>query len=246
MKSLKDRRTIRLYQKREVDESVLYEMVEEAMRTSTTGNMQLYSVIVSSSDEEKKALAPLHFNQPCVTQASALLTICADFNRFTKWCEFRNAQPGYANFLSFITAATDALIFSQSLSMLAEERGLGICYLGTVIYNAQGFIDFFNLPQLVVPVAALTVGYPNVVPPQPDRLPVEAVLHRGKYSDYNKDKIDALYRVKEELRENKHFVGENNKETLAQVFTDIRYKKEDNELFSERYLEAIRRQGFLE
>ena len=246
MKSLETRRTIRLYQKREIEEVVLNEMVKEAMRTSTTGNMQLYSVIVSASEEDKKALSPLHFNQPCVTQASALLTICADFNRFTKWCELRNATPGYANFLSFITAATDALIFTQTLSMLAEERGLGICYLGTVTYNAQEFVDFFELPRLVVPVAALTIGYPNVVPPQTDRLPVEAVMHQGKYSDYNKEKIDMFYQLKEELKENKHFVSENNKETLAQVFTDIRYKKDDNELFSERYLEVIRRQGFLE
>ena len=245
MKSLETRRTIRLYQKREIEEVVLNEMVKEAMRTSTTGNMQLYSVIVSASEEDKQSLAPFHFNQPCVTQASALLTICADFNRFTKWCELRDAKPGYANFLSFITAATDALIFTQTLSMLAEERGLGICYLGTVTYNAQAFVDFFELPRLVVPVAALTIGYPNVMPPQADRLPVEAVMHQGKYSDYDEAKIDLFYQLKEELKENKHFVKENNKETLAQVFTDIRYRKDDNELFSERYLEVIRRQGFL-
>ena len=245
MKSLESRRTIRLYQEREIDDVVLNDMVKEAMRTSTTGNMQLYSVVVSTSEEDKKALAPFHFNQPCVTQASALITVCADFNRFTKWCEFRNAKPGYANFLSFMTAAIDALLFSQTFSMLAEERGLGICYLGTVTYNAQEFVDFFELPRLVVPVVALTVGYPNVVPPQPDRLPVEAVVHYGKYTDYNKERIDQLYRAKEEMKENIHFVTENKKETLAQVFTDIRYKKEDNELFSERYLEVIRRQGFM-
>ena len=216
------------------------------MRASTTGNMQLYSVIVTTSEADKKALASFHFNQPCVTQAPVLLTICADFNRFSKWCESRNAMPGYANFLSFITAAIDALLFAQTFSMVAEERGLGICYLGTVTYNAQDFVDYFRLPHLVVPVAALTVGYPAKTPPQVDRLPVEAILHNGKYNDYTHETIDALYRIKENLDENKRFVAENQKETLAQLFTDIRYKKADNELFSKRYIEVIRRQGFLE
>jgi len=245
MDLLKNRRTVRAYENLPIDEKMMLEIIEEATRTSTTGNMQLYSVIISTSDEDKKALAPLHFNQQCVTQAAALLTVCADYNRFTKWCEYRNAQPGYDNFLSFITAAIDALLFAQSLSLAAEERGLGICYLGTVTYNAQAFIDYFNLPRLVVPVAAITVGYPATEPPQPDRLPTEAVVHQEKYHDYSREQIDALYRMKEDLAENKRFVSENNKETLAQVFTDVRYKKNDNELFSNRYLDAIRKQGFM-
>ena len=245
MESLKNRRSIRSYLPTKIEEALLAEMIEEAMRASTTGNMQLYSVIVTTSEEEKMVLAPFHFNQPCVKQAPVLLTICADFNRFSKWCEYRNAVPGYDNFLSFTTAAIDALLFAQAFSMVAEERGLGICFLGTVTYNAQEFVDYFELPSLVVPVAALTVGYPVIIPQKTDRLPVQAVIHNGKYRDYTRDAIDMLYWVKENLQENKRFVADNQKETLAQVFTDVRYKKEDNELFSERYLDVIRRQGFM-
>ena len=42
------------------------------------------------------------------------------------------------------------------------------------------------------------------------------------------------------------FVEENQKETLAQVFTDCRYTKRDNEALSATLLEALRRQGFLD
>jgi hypothetical protein len=56
--------------------------------------------------------------------------------------------------------------------------------------------------------------------------------------------IDEIYRAKEERQDSLQFIAENNKQTLAQVFTDVRYKKADNEFFSASYLNAIRNQGF--
>ncbi|MDD6209684.1 MAG: nitroreductase family protein [Bacteroidales bacterium] len=245
MESLENRKTIRKYKPEKIDESLLAEMIALASRTSTTGNMQLYSVVVSTDEADKKALAPFHFNQSSVTSAPAVLTICADFNRFVKWCENREAVPGYNNFISFVTAAIDALIFAQTFSMVAEERGLGICYLGTTTYNAQEIIDFLKLPKLVIPITTLTLGYPAEQPSLTDRLPVGAILHKGYYHDYTAADIDAFYRMKENLEENKQFIEENGKNTLAQVFTDVRYKKNDNEFFSERFLEVLRKQGFM-
>ena len=63
----KTRRTVRRYSSREVEPQLLKEMLEEASHAPTTGNMQLYSVIVTRSEEGKRALAPLHFNQPSAT-----------------------------------------------------------------------------------------------------------------------------------------------------------------------------------
>lgn len=115
---------------------MLNELLEVAFRASTTGNMQLYSVIVTRDEENKKKLAPAHFNQPTVTTAPVVLTFCADFNRFIKWCELRKAQHGYDNFQSFYTATIDALLVAQQFCTAAELCGLGICYLGTTTYNA--------------------------------------------------------------------------------------------------------------
>ena len=64
-------------------------------------NMQLYSVIVTRDKQMKERLAPAHFNQPMVTGAPVVLTFCADFNRFSKWCRERKAVPGYDNPISF-------------------------------------------------------------------------------------------------------------------------------------------------
>ena len=81
MKNLTTRRTIRQYSEKEVSEELLNRLMTEAARTQTMGNLQLYSVVVTRSDDMKRRLAPAHFNQPMVTQAPVVLTICADFHR---------------------------------------------------------------------------------------------------------------------------------------------------------------------
>lgn len=245
MDSIKNRRTIRKYKKQDIPDTLLESMLEEAFRASTMGNMQLYSVIITKDDDMKSKLAPAHFNQPMVTQAPVVLTFCADFNRFTKWCLQRNATPGYDNFLSFINAASDTLLVTQNFCTIAEDNGLGICYLGTTIYNPGPIIEVLNLPKLVIPVATITVGYPDELPQQPDRLPINGIIHKETYKDYDSNDIDEIYRLKEALPENKNFVLINNKETLAQVFTDLRYKKADNEFMSENLIKVLKEQDFI-
>lgn len=245
MDSIKNRRTIRKYKKQNIPDTLLESMLEEAFRASTMGNMQLYSVIITKDDDMKSKLAPAHFNQPMVTQAPVVLTFCADFNRFTKWCLQRNATPGYDNFLSFINAASDTLLVTQNFCTIAEDNGLGICYLGTTIYNPGPIIEVLNLPKLVIPVATITVGYPDELPQQPDRLPLNGIIHKETYKDYDSNDIDEIYRLKEALPENKNFVLINNKETLAQVFTDLRYKKADNEFMSENLIKVLKEQDFI-
>lgn len=238
-------RSIRKYTGEPVPAVVLDYILEAGTRASTTGNMQVYSVIVSTEDSIKEELSPCHFNQPMVKEAPLVLTFCADFNRFNKWCRLRKAEPGYDNFLSFMTAAIDALLVAQNVCIAAEDAGLGVCYLGTTIYTAEKIIEILDLPKGVVPVTTLTLGYPDEKPEQTDRLPLEAVIHREKYNDYSDSDIENFYREKELIKSYQEFVKENNKETLAQVFTDIRYKKSDNILFSNNLSDILQKQGFM-
>ena len=246
MKTINTRRSIRKYSDKEVADELLNRLLTEASRTQTMGNMQLYSVVVTRSKEMKEKLAPAHFNQPMVTEAPVVLTVRADFNRASRWCRCRKAEPGYDNFLSFINAATDALLYTQTFCNLAEEEGLGLCFLGTTVYMPQMIIDTLQLPQLVMPVATITLGWPDEQPPLTDRLPLESFMHDEVYHDYSPADIDRYYGQKEALDENKEFVRINHKETLAQIFTDIRYTKKDNEAMSTGMIEALKKQGFIE
>ena len=245
MKNLEKRTSIRKYAQREVSNELLHRLLQEAERTQTMGNLQLYSVIITRSEEQKAALAPAHFNQPMVMGAPVVLTFCADFRRTTRWAEERKAQPGYDNFLSFINAATDALLYCQTFCNLADEEGLGYCYLGTTVYMPKQIIEVLQLPRLVFPIATITLGWPDEQPPLSDRLPLESIIHEERYEDYTSKRIDRFYTAKEQLPENQEFIRINNKETLAQIFTDIRYTRKDNEAMSAGLIEALRQQGFL-
>ncbi|MCI6764988.1 MAG: nitroreductase family protein [Prevotella sp.] len=245
MQTINTRRSIRRYQDKDVDNTLLTRLIKEAERTQTMGNLQLYSVVVTRSEELKAKLAPAHFNQPMVTGAPVVLTFCADYRRTTLWAEQRQATPGYDNPLSFVNAMTDALLFCQTFCNLAEEEGLGCCFLGTTVYQPQSIIDTLQLPELVFPVATITLGWPDENPPLSDRLPVSTIIHEETFHDYSAADIDKAYAYKEQLDENKEFVKINNKQTLAQVFTDCRYTKADCEAMSETLLEALRKQKFL-
>ena len=109
----------------------------------------------------------------------------------------------------------------------------------------MGIIEVLKLPKLTFPIATICVGWPDESPEQPDRLPLSGIIHSERYEDYSSEVIDDIYKFKESLEENKEFVRINKKKTLAQVFTDCRYTKKDNELMSEGIINALKYQGFL-
>lgn len=243
--TLKNRRSIRKYSAEPVTDELLNVILTAGCRASTTGNMQVYSIIVTRDEQKKKELLPLHFGQKMIVEAPVVLTFCADFNRFNKWCGFRKADPGYDNYLSFMTAAIDAIIVTQTVCVAAEAKGLGICYLGTTTYTAGKIIEVLKLPKGVVPVTTITLGWPSENPQDVGRLPLEAVVHIETYKDYTSESIDRIYLEREGRNDSRQFVQENNKESLAQVFTDIRYKKSDNVTFSKLLLQVLEEQGFM-
>ncbi len=245
IKTIMEHRSIRKYKNKPIEEDVLNQVLEAAFRASTTGNMQVYSIIVTRDEENKKKLWEMHFKQDMVLQAPVLLTFCADFNRFNKWCELRNAKPGYDNFLSFTTASIDAIIAAQNAVIAAEANGLGICYLGTTTYMADKIIDFLNCPKGVVPITTLTLGYPDEIPELVDRLPYEGIVHHEKYGEFSKDDIDNIYKEKESLKLTADLIEENKLENLAQIFTEKRYTKKDNIHFSNALLNVLKKQGFM-
>lgn len=238
-------RSIRCYKQDPVEAEKLQIILETAARASNTGNMQAYSIVVTRDPAIRHDLWEAHFKQDMVLQAPVHLTFCADFNRFTKWCGQRNADPGYDNFLSFLTGAIDAMIAAQNAAAAAESLGLGICYLGTATWMAARMIEILNLPKLVVPVTAIVLGYPDESPDLTDRLPLEGIVHQEKYHDYSPADINDIHQEKESLESTLELLRINAKENLAQIFTDNRYRKADNRFFSRAFLETLQKQGFM-
>lgn len=238
------RRTIRRYDTtRDIPESTIKKMLQAASQAPNTGNMQIYSVIITKSEEGKKALAPAHFNQTSVMSASAVLTFCLDINRFNHWCRINDAIPGLNNLQGFTWGIIDTSIFAQQFCTIAEMHGFGTCYLGTTTYNAETIAKALELPEGVIPVITVTVGYPDETPEISDRLDIDSIAHTEKYHNPDSDEIKKIYASKESLPSSQQFVTENSKDNLAQVFAEVRYPREANEKFSEVYRAFLKNQG---
>lgn len=231
IEALKRRASVRVYDTaRHIPAGLLEDLLTAAMQAPTTGNMQLYSVIVTDDAEGKRRMQELHFGQPMATGCDVLLTFCADVYRFGRWCAARDASSGLDNGGGMLMAMEDVVIFAQQFVALAEAEGLGTCYLGTVPYNIEAFAAELKLPKGVMPLFSISVGYPAGERPAPsDRLPLDAVLHRGTYHRPTDDDIDTWYAAKEALPESARFIAENGKTTLAQVYADVRYPRSQNE-----------------
>ncbi len=245
VKEIFNHRSIRKFKSEPIAEQALNKMLEAASRASTCGNMQCYSLIVSRSEEMLAALSPLHFGQVERMNGQCVVTVCADMNRFSEWCRLRDAEPEYDNLMWFLNGAIDGLMAAQNLILEAEAHGVGICVLGTTLYTADAMCELLELPEGVIPVTAIVMGYPDEQPPLTDRLPVEAIVHQEKYTAYTPAKIEELWAERESSAETLALLKENALPNLAQVFTKNRYKGSDNVAFSQKYMELLKKQGFL-
>ncbi len=244
IKEIKEHRSIRKFKSQSIDSKILEEALVAASRASTCGNMQNYSIIVTQQSEMLKKISPLHFGQVERMNAPCVVTICADVNRFSKWCEMRDAEPRYDNFIWYINGAIDGLMAAQNLILEAEAAGLGACVLGTTLYTAEAIIELLELPKGVIPITSIALGYPDQNPPLTDRLPLDAVVHFEKYNNYTAQEIEAAWAEREASEETLALLEENQLPNLAQIFTKNRYNAKDNVTFSKSYFALLEKQGF--
>lgn len=243
MKYFTNRRSIRRFHDDPIDKELIATIVRQAAKAPTTGNMQLYSAIITSTPEARKRLAAHHFNQPASTSAPALITVCVDFNRFEQWCKLGNAEPGFNNLQGMLYGVLDAVIFAQQIVTVAELMGLGTCYLGTTPFNAPEIATELRLPPRVMPITTIAIGYPDEAGEATERILPEGYLHFESYTPFSDADIARIYAPKDNLEANKKFVTENGKESLAQVFTEVRYPKAMNEDFSTKLIDWLKATG---
>ena len=246
-------RSIRKYRPDPIPEEVLNRILSAGSRASSSGNMQPYSIIVTTNKNIKKELLPHHFDQPMVMEAPVLLTFCSDFHRMRLWLENNDAPENFDNFMSFLIGMIDATLASQNVALAAESEGLGVCYMGTTLASNKKITEVLTLPKHVVPVVGFSLGYHDEQPELRDRLPMNGIIHRETYQDYTTDQIQEIYSKKEsdgmkrymshpELRK---MIDESGVGNLAQVYTKIKYTKESHIKYSMDVLACLKEQGFM-
>lgn len=246
LKEIANHRSVRHFLSRDIAPEVLTDILQAATHASTVGNMQLYSIIVTIDSRVRRELAHDSVDASAAEQAAVLLVFCADVHRFSKWCRQRDAKPEYQNLMWYAQAMADALRAAENAALQAESHGLGICFVDTVLRSADQLVELLGLPRGVVPAAVLAVGYPAEEPPLSDRLPMEAVVHYDHYNPFTSAEIDELWAERETSEQTLALLERYGVENLARIFTDYRYPAADNVRYTERYLNTLRAQGFLD
>jgi nitroreductase len=238
-------RSIRKYKNTPVEEDQLLRILAAAIRASSSGNMQAYSIIVTTDPALKQELYRPHFEQNMVLDAPVLLTFCADFRRMREWLSASEAPMNFDNYMSFMIAAIDAVLASQNAALAAEAEGLGICYMGTTLASCDEIGAILKCPSQVVPVVGFSLGYPDEDPSPRDRLPLEAIVPEEIVGHYRFKETAGMARYLEnpELR---GLVQSSGARNLAQVYTRVKYSRESHLKYSKTVLSYLERQGFMQ
>ncbi|MBA4177997.1 MAG: oxidoreductase [Leptothrix sp. (in: Bacteria)] len=195
---LQAHRSIRHYQSRPLDGALIDRVLAEAWAgSSSSGNLNMVSVVKTADPARKARLHALHFEQPMVLQAPLVLTFCADSFRTRQWLAQREARVGFGDFISWHVAAFDAIILAQTTALALESHGLGICYMGTTLHSMREIADFLELPDHCLPVTSMVVGWPAEAPAQRDRLPPAAWIHDERYRRPTAADIDTHFTERE-------------------------------------------------
>lgn len=193
IKLLMERKSVRAFEQKEIDENIKNAILDAAMRAPTAGNSMMYSIIDVTSQELKNKLAVSCDNQPFIAKAPLVLVFCADLRRLMQKYKQANCENIPAPELSdLILATNDTVIAAHASCVAADSFGIGSCYIGDIIEQWETHKEIMNLPAHVAPVSMLVFGYPTEQQknrPQPTRFPKDMIVFENQYQDLSEEKL---------------------------------------------------------
>ncbi|WP_156290504.1 oxygen-insensitive NADPH nitroreductase [Oceanobacillus salinisoli] len=178
-------RSIRKFKEEKLTTEQIHLLVKAAQQASTSSYVMAYTIIGINGMETKEELRNIS-GHPHVTNNGHLFIFCADLHRVQLICsekEKQQMQESIESTEQFIVSTIDAALAAQNLSIAAESMGLGICYLGSMRNDIHRVNDLLHLPEHVVPLFGLAVGYPDQEPEIKPRFPLDVVYHENKYTE---------------------------------------------------------------
>ena len=196
IRELMARKSVRVYEDREISAEAKEAILLAAVNAPTAGNQQLYTIIDVTNPDIRAQLAESCDHQPFIATAKLVLVFCADCR---KWYEaFRAAgceprQPGVGDLL---LAVSDATIAAQNAVTAAESLGIGSCYIGDIMENCEIHRAMLHLPAYVFPCCMLVFGYPTQQQKdrvKPARVAMEHIVHENAYRDMDAAELKAMF-----------------------------------------------------
>jgi len=192
MRIIQNHRSIRNFLDKDIDESILTEILKTSQAMPNSINGQQTSVIVIKDKATKAKIAELTGGQFWIEKAPVFLLFILDFYKTNLAAE----KLGLTQVIHESVEGTMAGTFDAGLNMAAaiisaESLGLGIVPIGGVRKNPKEIISLLNLPEYTFPAAGLAMGYPADMSHQKPRLPLETFRHNETYhTDGLREAID--------------------------------------------------------
>ncbi|MFM1892062.1 MAG: oxygen-insensitive nitroreductase [Pseudomonadota bacterium] len=191
MQQQRAHRSVRQYTGEPIAESLLEEIVRAGQAAASSSFIQAYSVVRVTRTEARRAIAAAAGGQAWIEQAAEFLVFCADLRRLDAACRHAGAGPleGYAE--HSLAAVVDVALLAQNVLLAAESAGLGGVYIGGIRNAPQVVVAQLALPDLVLPVFGMCLGWPAAAPEVKPRLPLQLILHQDRYRDPDEAQLAA-------------------------------------------------------
>ena len=199
IRELHERKSTRAFENRPIPADVKEAILNAAVQAPSAGCQQLYTILDITDQNLRDQLAESCDHQPFIAAAPMVLIFCADCR---KWYEaFRAAgcaprKPGVGDLL---LAVSDANIAAQNAVVAAQSLGVGACYIGDVMENAEIHQKMLHLPRYVFPAAMLVFGYPTRQQQErekPKRAALCHVVHENAYREMDGAELQEMLAYK--------------------------------------------------
>lgn len=189
------RSTCRAFRPDPIAPEILERVLEAGCRCPSAGGFQTLSIIKVTAPETRKTLAQLCRGQSFIAVAPVSLVLCVDYHRMEQVLR-REPAPFQEtdHFENFLMAMENVAICAQTMVLAAEAEGLGSCYIGNVIPVMDRVSALLELPERVLPVLMLTLGWPKSERKQPPKYPASLLVHEERYTDRTDEAVYAAYR----------------------------------------------------
>ncbi|MFS0863437.1 oxygen-insensitive NADPH nitroreductase [Fredinandcohnia sp. 179-A 10B2 NHS] len=192
--TIMNHRSIRKFEEKALSEDQIRTIVESAQAASTSSFIQAYSIIGVKDKGRKQQLAEIAGNQTYVAENGHFFVFCADLHRHQvlSQMENRDITTSLQSTEKFMVAVIDAALAAQNAVIAAESMGLGACYIGGLRNNLEDVCQVLKVPERVIPLFGIAVGYPDQEPGKKPRLPYEHVYHEDEYQQDEKVYVKQL------------------------------------------------------
>lgn len=182
---LMEHRTVRHFEDKPIPQEVKEEIIRCAQMAPTSSLFQAYSIIEVTSPEKRAALCESSGGQEWLNKAPLALLFCADLHRFRSQANLPDMEV-FSNTEAYTVGVVDAALAAQKALIAAQVNGIYGVFVGGVRNNMPLMKELFQLPDFVMPLFVMCLGYPKEpLPEQRPRFPMPVILHQDRYEDEN-------------------------------------------------------------